>query len=279
LARICKVATRREDVTRFWRDPDLAGIEVRFSRRASAALGRHTHDAYSVGIVTEGQTVSFLRGRDTPIGKGQAALVHPHELHSCNPRDGAPLAYWMFHVDLGWLSSLAQELSGRAETLPAFRLPVVDDPVLFGALEGVGRLVERRAERLEKESVAAAAFAALLQRHCRVSPQPLGPSRRAVRLAQELIEASLTQNLSLVELAEAVGLSRYHLLRVFKQSTGLPPHAWRAQRRGHMARRLLSSGMSITDAALESGFADQSHLSHWFKRMVGTTPRQYLLRS
>jgi AraC-like DNA-binding protein len=76
-----------------------------------------------------------------------------------------------------------------------------------------------------------------------------------------------------------VGLSRYHLLRVFKQSTGLPPHAWRAQRRVHMARRLLSSGMSITDAALESGFADQSHLSHWFKRMVGTTPRQYLLRS
>ncbi|NEQ55828.1 MAG: helix-turn-helix transcriptional regulator, partial [Leptolyngbya sp. SIO3F4] len=55
-----------------------------------------------------------------------------------------------------------------------------------------------------------------------------------------------------------------------------PPHAYLNHVRVHQAKRLLASGHSITDAALSTGFADQSHLHRHFKKMVGVTPGQYV---
>ena len=41
------------------------------------------------------------------------------------------------------------------------------------------------------------------------------------------------------------------------------------------ARALLASGMSAAESSLSTGFADQAHLSRWFKRLVGITPAAY----
>ena len=45
------------------------------------------------------------------------------------------------------------------------------------------------------------------------------------------------------------------------------------------ARKLIRDGESISEAALATGFCDQSHLSRTFKRIVGLTPGQYIARS
>ena len=82
--------------------------------------------------------------------------------------------------------------------------------------------------------------------------------------------------MSLDDLAGSVGLSRYHFLRVFKQATGMPPHAFRTQRRIDLSRKLLRQGMAFSQVALESGFSDQSHFTKRFKQFTGATPRQYV---
>jgi len=97
-----------------------------------------------------------------------------------------------------------------------------------------------------------------------------------VSLVKEVLRARLGEKVSLDELATHAGLSRFYLLRVFKAETGLGPHAFHTQLRIDCAKGLLLSGASIADAALESGFSDQSHFTNTFRRLVGATPGQYL---
>ncbi len=72
------------------------------------------------------------------------------------------------------------------------------------------------------------------------------------------------------------GLSPFHFLRSFREQVGLPPAAYQTHRRVAAAKRLVRNGCSIADSAAEAGFADQSHLSRHFQRIVGTTPGKYL---
>jgi hypothetical protein len=72
--------------------------------------------------------------------------------------------------------------------------------------------------------------------------------------------------------AERVGTK---LLRSFRAEVGMPPYAWLAQHRVARARVLLEQGHRPADAATLTGFADQAHLTRWFRRVVGVTPGAY----
>jgi transcriptional regulator GlxA family with amidase domain len=65
------------------------------------------------------------------------------------------------------------------------------------------------------------------------------------------------------------------LLRSFRAEVGMPPYAWLAQHRVARARGLLEQGHSPAEAAVLTGFADQAHLTRWFRRVVGVTPGAY----
>jgi AraC-like DNA-binding protein len=80
---------------------------------------------------------------------------------------------------------------------------------------------------------------------------------------------------SLAELAALSGLSRFQLLRGFARDVGTTPHAYLFQRRVRLARRLLAAGRSPAEAALQVGFADQSHMTRAFVRQLGITPGRY----
>ncbi|HYC53162.1 MAG TPA: helix-turn-helix transcriptional regulator, partial [Gemmatimonadaceae bacterium] len=77
---------------------------------------------------------------------------------------------------------------------------------------------------------------------------------------------------SLGQLAESVGLSRFQLLRRFTSRYGVPPHAWLLNRRAELARQLIAGGEPLSMAALQSGFADQSHMTRTFVKFYGFTP-------
>lgn len=70
-------------------------------------------------------------------------------------------------------------------------------------------------------------------------------------------------------------LSRYQLLRAFRTTMGVPPYAWLAQHRVHRARALLDAGLRPAEVAPLVGFADQAHLTRWFRRVLGVTPAAY----
>jgi AraC-like DNA-binding protein len=70
-------------------------------------------------------------------------------------------------------------------------------------------------------------------------------------------------------------MSRFQLLRSFAHEVGLPPHAYRMQRRVELARTLIADGTALADAAISAGFSDQSHKTRAFVRLLGVTPAGY----
>ena len=130
--------------------------------------------------------------------------------------------------------------------------------------------------RLIAKSVnrAAASEAASLRIPCRGG---LAPS--ALRRVQALIEERLAEKLDLMELARLAGLSCCHFSRAFRQSMGMPPHRYILSRRVAVAAGLLErTECPITEIALAVGFADHSHFTRIFVRMVGDTPSAYRRR-
>ena len=101
---------------------------------------------------------------------------------------------------------------------------------------------------------------------------------RAVAEALRFMHENYAHDLSLNDLAAAVHLSPFHVARLFKHTLGVSPHQYLIQVRVNSARSLLSAGSgerSLAEVASAVGFADQSHLTRHFKRIMGVTPKQF----
>lgn len=100
-----------------------------------------------------------------------------------------------------------------------------------------------------------------------------GLTPRQLNRVLDMMTERLGEDLPLGVMAEAVGLSPYHFLRAFRQATGTTPHRRLVEMRIDRATELLlGTGLPLAELALDCGFASQSHLCSWFRRLKGTTP-------
>lgn len=107
----------------------------------------------------------------------------------------------------------------------------------------------------------------------RVTSNRLGLTARQLRHALEYIEANLSQDVSLADVADASGTSVSSLTRGFKTALNVSPHHWVLSRRIALAQRLIYGRPTpLNEVAVACGFADQSHLTRVFMRNVGCTP-------
>jgi AraC family transcriptional regulator len=97
-----------------------------------------------------------------------------------------------------------------------------------------------------------------------------------LRRVTEYIQQNLDKDLTLAELAAVVCMSRYHFARLFKGSTGVPPHRFVVRQRIARARGALATpAVSIAQVSLMVGFRTPSHFTTVFRRLTGITPRGY----
>jgi len=111
------------------------------------------------------------------------------------------------------------------------------------------------------------------------SASPTAPSARdneRARAAMHHMDAHAGQEMSLDDLARAADLSAFHLLRVFRQATGVTPHQYLMRVRLHRALELLrDTRLPIVDVAYSSGWADLSNFNRAFRREMRCSPREF----
>jgi AraC family transcriptional regulator len=98
----------------------------------------------------------------------------------------------------------------------------------------------------------------------------------ALRRVLEHIETNLHRDPPLAELSALVHMSLFHFARLFKASTGLPPHRFVVQQRIEHAKQLLArADVSIAAVGRDVGFRTASHFTSAFHRVTGLTPTAY----
>ena len=108
------------------------------------------------------------------------------------------------------------------------------------------------------------------------SPAPVPRRDDRARAAADCIEARATESLSLDDVAQAAGLSAFHLLRVFRRSIGVTPHQYLLRQRLMRAIALLrDTALPVIDVAYAAGWADLSNFNRTFRREVGCSPREF----
>lgn len=102
-------------------------------------------------------------------------------------------------------------------------------------------------------------------------------SEQQLARAIEYMNVHFDRDISLEELAKLVNLSQTHLIRMFKQTTGLSPYQYFLHLRIDKAKTLIKSReFTVGEVAVMLGFTDQSHLNRHFKRITGFSPREYM---
>jgi len=242
------------------------------------AFTRHSHATFAIGVTTRGEEQFQYRGELRRAGVGSLAILEPGEPHDGRSADADGWAYRVLYP------SEALLLDGGAAR-PSFPDPIVHDPWTVRLIRSAHEELTAGPDPLAAHSKLAWAFAAVIARHGRTTaagagaPQPLragdAAATRKVAEIRDRLMADLRCAPSLRELAAGVELSPFHMLRVFRDATGFPPHTWLVLERVCRARHLLAAGQSPAEVGSAVGFADQAHLTRWFKRVTGVTPAAF----
>ncbi|HWA01408.1 MAG TPA: AraC family transcriptional regulator [Caulobacterales bacterium] len=233
----------------FWEGGSLWVFDVPEEPPASRRVQMHAHHAFQVTMAIRGAFT--LQLEDRALG-GPVAVVAPDVRHSYAP--------------LGLTSLLFVEPESRAGRVLATRLagaPAASLDDMRGAAEDIESALRTKAsddklrdigQRMIREIVGVA--------------RSTEPDRR-VRLMVQHAREHLDAPLSLSDVARRVGLSPSRASHLFVEETGLPFRTYLLWLRVSRAVDAYAGGASLTEAAVEAGFADSAHLSRTFRRMFG----------
>lgn len=255
----------------------LPGIDRIAARLPRHVFDRHSHDRFGLGVMLAGGHDSLYGSRRRVVAAGQVMVVNAGEMHDGFPLGDQGRSYVLGYFEPEVLAAgIADAVGdpgrdGEIELAPSIEADVRAAPAVRRALEGLSP----GTDPLDRDQRLAMLFAAIAGHAGRRVSGDAGGLDPVVRRARERLAEALAEPLTIADLADETGVSRYALIRRFARTTGLTPHAWRMQRRVEAARRLLAAGTPPAEAAAALGFADQAHLTRLFRRQFGMTPGRY----
>lgn len=263
--------TDRAQLTRV---PLLRGMEVMSAAYRRHAFPPHSHETFVIELVESGSDEFVCAGRRYWTEPGDIVVLNPGEVHTGRPHGSRWLHYRSFYPT----PELLDALSSDAGATPLLSLRRIGSPAIRE--ENLSAAFVRAHEACAANDANAVwGFRELFARLARyfVPSEPVAVVSERLHTARAILAARLAERVTLEEVSRLVHVSPFHLCREFRKTFGLPPHQFRLNARVEASRQLLKAGTSVSAAALATGFADQSHFTRHFKRIVGLTPGQFCL--
>lgn len=234
----------------------------------------HFHEYYVIGFVEQGERNLSCRNREYKIQKGDILLFHPGDNHACVQSDGKTLDYRGLSITKEVMAGLAEEVTGRRE-LPGFSENVFLDEEITCYLRPLHEMIMSGSGEFEKEEYLLLLISLLIQRYGQPFESVIPECREEIEKACRFMEEHFAEHMDLKQICHYVGLSKSTLLRAFTKSKGVTPYRYLENIRVGKAKRLLEQGVMPVDAAMQTGFSDQSHFTNYFNRFIGVAPGVY----
>jgi AraC-like DNA-binding protein len=303
---------RGGDWARYWRADQLSGpVEAMHAHFRSHVYHRHSHETYSFGVTDDGAQAFTCRGDHHVSTANMVMLFNPDDPHDGHAATGPGFTYRMIHIAPALvrelfpaaspplfpapvvddpelarrlrhlhtaLTSSPGSLSHHVPTAPPGSLQHLGPPQHHVPNEALASLQPHNSLASLQQHEQLTATARLLARHAtRATPVPPGSPASALIASRvrDMLHDAYASPLTADDLAAAAGCSRFTATRAFTTVYGLAPSDYQRQLRLRAARSLLTGGATAAEAAACAGFADQAHLTRWFRRCYGVTPGAY----
>ena len=233
------------------------------------------HDRFSISYVRRGTFGYRVRGALYELVPGAVLIGHAGDEYTCtHDHEACGDECLSFQLE----ADLAQATRAAAEPWRPCALPPLPELMVMGELAQAAAEGSSDLGLDEVGLLLIDRYLAVASGQKRRAPHTTARDRRrAVRTAL-WIDANADQPIALASCAREAQLSPFHLLRLFADVLGVTPHQYLVRARLRHAARLLADGArSITDVALEVGFADLSNFVRTFRRAAGVSPRSFRL--
>lgn len=264
--------------TRTIRHDDGLQLEAYRFEGIARTFPNHFHDYYVIGLIEAGTRRLTCRGREYTVGRGSILVFNPNDSHGCVQSDGGTLAYRALNIPKETMRTLAEEITGEItgeRTLPGFAENVIENEELGSCFHALHRAIMEGAGEFEKEELLLLLVSLLIGQYGRPGSSAVPACGEEIERVCKYIEGHCSERMTLEQLCACAGLSKSTLLRAFTKAKGLTPYRYLQAVRIGRAKALLAQGAAPVEAAMQTGFADQSHFSNFFTMFIGLPPAAY----
>jgi AraC family L-rhamnose operon regulatory protein RhaS len=266
------------------------------ARDQTWGLGEHRNEGIEITYLDNGHLGFVVDGQSHPLAPGHLTITRPWQPHSVgSPEVGASRLYWMI-LDLGvrqphqawrwppWLVLAPADLKDLTVLLRENEHPVwPGTPEIGRCFTAIGHLIATTTAATVPASrltlLANELLVCLLELMRRQNPPrkaSLTHGERSVAMFLERLEREAGEPWTLESMAERTGLARTRFAHHCRKLTNLAPMAYLQHLRVAMAKRLLDNPRrTITEIALDCGFASSAYFASVFRRHTQCSPRDY----
>lgn len=234
----------------------------------------HFHEYYVIGFVENGERCLSCRNQEYTIKKGNVVLFNPGDNHACVQSDDGSLDYRGINITKEVMLDLAEEVTGKRK-LPGFSKNVIFDKEITCYLHPLHERIMGGSLEFGKEENLLLLMTLLIQRYGQPFESCIPECREEIEKACAFMEQYFAERIYLEQICRHAGLSKSTLLRAFTKSKGITPYSYLENVRIGKAKKLLEKGVPPVEAAMQTGFSDQSHFTNYFSRFIGLAPGLY----
>lgn len=247
-----------------------------------AKIDYHYHEFYKLLFFISGSGGYFVEGKRYSLTPGDIVLIGKHFVHRPEFDQGVPCERMILYISPDFLSRESAENCDLTDCFSkeydhVLRPSEKIRQSLFSIVANIEQ--ELSSTRYGKEILSTGMILRLLVELARSTqhkevqkPAPMLPKSKRVLDIVHYLDSHLTEELNIDMLAEKFYLSRFHMMRRFRDETGTTIHSYISDHRLMLARDLISQGVSSTDACFRCGFGSYSSFSRAYSKFFGTTP-------
>lgn len=254
-------------------DDDLQLEAYRFEGIAQP-FPNHFHDYYVIGFIEAGTRCLSCKNKEYTVAQGNILLFNPSDNHSCVQCDGGTLDYRGLNIPKETMLLLAEEITGQRVPI-GFSENVIKNEELSHYLHSLHQSIMEGSKEFEKEEMLLLLISLLIEQYGQPSGNCIPEYSEEIENACTFMSEHFAEHITLETLCKCSGLSKSTLLRAFTKSKGVTPYRYLQIIRIGKAKELLEKGVSPADAAVQTGFSDQSHFSNFFHMFIGLSPAAY----
>ena len=203
------------------------------------------------------------KNKEYTVSQGNILLFNPNDSHSCVQCDGGTLDYRGLNIPKETMLSLAEEITGQ-RVLLGFSENVIKNDELNLYLHSLHQIIMNGSKEFEKEEMLLLLISLLIEQYGQPFENCIPECGKEIENACIFMSEHFAEHITLDELCKYSALSKSTLLRAFTKSKGVTPYRYLQTVRIGKAKELLEQGVTSVDAAIQTGFSDQSHFSNFF---------------